>query len=634
MKYTKMQFFYRCTSVGIALFLLKTNTLAAFSENHRANTSVKEISDNETAALPEQQSTVDKGGHIPLFAPSSTGKSDTSEQTLEVGNGDSSLDFSDSGKADPEQKSKIANRDLKQKLALDRRESPQDAFIKLQTEQEYFLLYIVVSAFLITLILPLYIISRNHKKIHSILKAMDHKLHELKTTQASVERIQASCKAISETTQKLHNNLLFKDPTLEKEQKKKQLIQSISELFKDNEAPVSTSWRFPIKTSSIDAEWEEWRVQSEAPMFLDEIDPKIALPTICDIPTPEKVSCKSIGCKYARNMLNDPTSLSETEEMTDFFTQLSDKEYDPLVNWCPDTAGERVIWILGDTHGDAKALAATLDYIEQKREKDRKNHYLVFLGDMVDRTKDIRPFLHIFCKYLKAKWEYGKNWFYIVGNHDIGLHYDDETSSFSSSSKPCEFVDQFNANKNLHDLGKSMIAFFKSCPVAHYLPIIDEDRNIKFLLLTHGGVPHDDVLKAWNSAQEQDSPLDKLPEDIKISWKKDHVWTRIVHQAADRSVNRGISGLELGRTNIKIFTILFEEKIGYPLGGNLRGHDHPSSGYEVTSPEFRAATQCDVITANVMSQDDESSLTGDIRYPILMRWNDVEKLKLLELSNC
>lgn len=142
------------------------------------------------------------------------------------------------------------------------------------------------------------------------------------------------------------------------------------------------------------------------------------------------------------------------------------------------------LWIIGDLHGDLRALEASLAQIG--RHASLTGHgppRIVFLGDFFDdEGLGIELLVRLFALIVDAPQQICV----IAGNHDEALSYD--RRHFASSVSPSDFSDFLNANlahEWIERAGKVAVRLIANAPRALFFP--------DGLLVAHGGFPLSDL---------------------------------------------------------------------------------------------------------------------------------------------
>jgi hypothetical protein len=250
------------------------------------------------------------------------------------------------------------------------------------------------------------------------------------------------------------------------------------------------------------------------------------------------------------------------------------------------------LWFIGDVHGDILGLETAIEYITTKDPEPT----ICFLGDLFDRGYRHGSVLFRFMQLVNDKP--GKVAF-VVGNHDEGLSYDDDTQTFWSSVRPSEASDWLNEeamDSPWRKLARIAIPFFERAPRAILLP--------DGLLVAHGGVPHVDLQEKLNSTSDLEN-ADLL---------EDFVWTRLHETAKKRIPNRSTRGCSLGIDDFDNFCSRLHNVLGRPVQRMIRGHDH----LEFRFAQFPRYRKHPVLTINTMCHRLSSEMPGTFQMPLII----------------
>ena len=126
--------------------------------------------------------------------------------------------------------------------------------------------------------------------------------------------------------------------------------------------------------------------------------------------------------------------------------------------------------VVGDLHGDARALAAILDGLGREFLKDPLNK-LIFLGDYVDRGSDSVGVLQTVCQLKQTSAD---SVILMRGNHEAPSEF-----PFSSHDLPFQIRERFGKDAKM--LYSKTLSLFKLLPLA----VVVKGA----LLMVHGGLP-------------------------------------------------------------------------------------------------------------------------------------------------
>jgi protein phosphatase len=128
--------------------------------------------------------------------------------------------------------------------------------------------------------------------------------------------------------------------------------------------------------------------------------------------------------------------------------------------------------IIGDLHGDIRALCKILDCIEYETFLSNPYNKVIFLGDYGDRGSDSIGVLYAVC-YLKQ--QYPNSVILMRGNHEAPTEF-----PFASHDLPLKIVERFGQDSG-DIICKKILKLFQLLPLA---TIIQDN-----LFLVHGGLP-------------------------------------------------------------------------------------------------------------------------------------------------
>lgn len=263
------------------------------------------------------------------------------------------------------------------------------------------------------------------------------------------------------------------------------------------------------------------------------------------------------------------------------------------------------VCFMGDIHGSINALIQNfeelieLGYLDDRLAITKKNFYMVFLGDYVDRPNDGVPVLSLL---MRLQEENPEKVFLLAGNHDIDkrLHKD---HGFTK-----ELIHRYGKNEDTKTLHDKIIQWGLSLPVALF--IVAEQGVIH---CSHGGFdPKFDVTKAIASKAgrggivdiktfrfiEEKKPPVKLDEDlVKVaeSHKEDlrfwFTWSdyngTMSSFVPERSGRPSI-GTQMTEEYMKNMNIVYM----------IRGHEHGEAGFKLTPRDESAAIDYRTVLAN------------------------------------
>ncbi len=237
------------------------------------------------------------------------------------------------------------------------------------------------------------------------------------------------------------------------------------------------------------------------------------------------------------------------------------------------------VWVMGDVHGDSRALSAAFSFADEwTRDNSAEPPVFVSLGDLFDRGENS---LDTLLKFLgEAKNRAGRvGW--LAGNHDFGFHFDESQGCFASSTYPNEFTMWLNAK--LEDaavvaFGREVAALCGKLPSAAVIP--------GDVWLLHGGVPHRDL-------QERIAGIAALEDS---DMRHDFVWGRL-HESLKRKRPSREANCQIGVQDVKDFLSIMDNVCGIGCKAILRGHDHFAERVRV----YDAYAPLSVVTLNTCS---------------------------------
>ena len=298
---------------------------------------------------------------------------------------------------------------------------------------------------------------------------------------------------------------------------------------------------------------------AEAPVETRPPAPKPKLTVVDHVPPDDVVESVVSGALRQELHMESDRILSEMEQLigqeglVGFAWDDHRESRDERAIVIRDLPHDSNVWFIGDVHGDLLGLHCALQYIEQFEAEHPPT--IIFLGDLFDDGEySFEVMLRLFQLILKEPARVCV----IAGNHDESLRITD--GGFTCSVWPSNFTDWLNDHaaddESARRLGQLTVDFFQQAPRAIYLP--------DGLLVTHGGVPHSDVLETIESVSDLNSDACQV----------DYVWTRIHERARRRIPNRTTRGCELGREDFEDFCKKASAILEQPVRRIIRGHDH------------------------------------------------------------
>ncbi len=273
----------------------------------------------------------------------------------------------------------------------------------------------------------------------------------------------------------------------------------------------------------------------------------------------------------------------------------------PSTVYCPDESliDGKNIWFIGDCHGEFDTVQSALSFISTQD----TDAVIVFLGDIFDRFADGDKVAKLI---LQKMSETPDKIFWIAGNHDDGLYWDESRNCFASNVRPqefCHWLTKHIAEQGIKDLGLQLIKIIKRLPAVLLLP--------DGLCVVHGGVPSPDGVF-------DDDPLVQVRSmDDLGKFRHDFIYNRIV-DAKDKC------GGECGMVQVVNFYNKLQT-LGKKANRLLRGHDHGGAKryYWNSFPSVPSAENKDIapiLTMTTIShwnvENGETPRGGNLSYTI------------------
>lgn len=360
--------------------------------------------------------------------------------------------------------------------------------------------------------------------------------------------------------------------------------------------------------------------------------------------------------------LSDQTNVAES-----FCKWVQDNEMPDATDEVIQASGNTHFWFIGDLHGSIHTLLKILTWITKysatanyAQNKNSGKHYIILLGDILDRGKDSLPLLTFIMKFMM--YYHNSQEFQLIcirGNHDAGLKITPE-GMITSTVLPSECAEELNRLSQTNEVEAKTLAT-AAMEFARISPCMVEITNIggtyenNSILLTHGGVLHTDLQKKLTEQLQQgeiysvdtesgEGPLNKslfsyLPKQLHKQCSKDFTWNRISEKLPRKLPNRASSGSEMGTEDINDYRTLHHKLTGRAISFIIRGHDHERQGYklcsydEVYCPDSkkRRLNTCGLLTINSMEPEETpGSLYAD-RLPTLVHWSKYKSLVLYRI---
>ncbi len=161
---------------------------------------------------------------------------------------------------------------------------------------------------------------------------------------------------------------------------------------------------------------------------------------------------------------------------------------------------------IGDVHGDLPALAAAVDAILAKAAESGREAFVIALGDAIDRGSDSAGCAAFLMRLARNEdgGRAGARLVFVRGDHDAALSFDDATGRFASAVEPAEWAERLNdlpPDADERRVAREWIDFVREAP-----PAILLRNDAEGVLLSHGAVPHADLLPRLKTLADVDSP--------------------------------------------------------------------------------------------------------------------------------
>lgn len=385
------------------------------------------------------------------------------------------------------------------------------------------------------------------------------------------------------------------------------------------------------------------------------------LPTLQEI----RQFAKEIG--YDTSLDTYKTLSYQTNVAESFCKWVQDNEIPDATDAVIQASGNTHFWFIGDLHGSIHTMLKILTWITKYRytakcapDSNCGKHYIILLGDILDRGKDSLPLLTFIMNFMM---NYHNNQEFqlicIRGNHDAGLKITPE-GMITSTVLPSECAEELNKLSQTNEVEAKTLAT-AAMEFARISPCMVEITNIggtyenNSILLTHGGVMHSDLQKKLTEQLQQgeiysvdtesgEDTLNKslfsyLPKQLHKQCSKDFTWNRISEKLPRKLPNRASSGCEMGTEDINDFRTLHHKLTGRAISFIIRGHDHERPGYklcsydEVYCPDSkkRRLNTCGLLTINSMEPDETPGSMYGERLPSLVHWSKYKSLVLYRI---
>ena len=283
------------------------------------------------------------------------------------------------------------------------------------------------------------------------------------------------------------------------------------------------------------------------------------------------------------------------------------------VGWAKQSIGlysENELWIIGDLHGDLLALRALTTFASYMSRKNNHQAAVCFLGDFFDDGSFGHAVLYEALTRIVSADPPG---FFVAGNHDLALCWNEAENRFTADVAPHDFADWLNTqptDSHWRKFVQAVVVWFKSAPRA----LMFEDGT----LVAHGGCVHSDRLGLLCQEPDGFNHPDVL-EDL--------VWLR-AHDTAKRKVpNRTARGCQFGVDDFADFLIALNKLTGKAISRVIRGHDHVTNRW-FAPPHYDGR----LLTINAMSWRQREPLGPFVRQPVIARYRSGESPELFQLE--
>ena len=272
-------------------------------------------------------------------------------------------------------------------------------------------------------------------------------------------------------------------------------------------------------------------------------------------------------------------------------------------------------WFAGDVHASLPAALKLYAHVWEMARQGGGVHCLVLLGDYVDRGPDSLPLLCFLQEMVMQCSKGGPvRLLLLKGNHDAGFGVDGE---FFSDVYPSEMVGELNGlaaemPQEAGVIGRAALELFRLAPYAAEITGLGGEEPECSILLTHGGVPHTDLLPGIYAAAPE-SPdrtlLGGLPQELREACLEDLLWVRLEPDAASLAPDRSFIGCGAGTLDVNLFRYLHWLRTGRAVSFIIRGHDHRTALDSCGGADESAAgcrqRHCGVLTLQSREPDED-----------------------------
>ncbi len=228
---------------------------------------------------------------------------------------------------------------------------------------------------------------------------------------------------------------------------------------------------------------------------------------------------------------------------------------------------------IGDVHGDLPALAATVDAIRAKATESGREAFVIALGDAIDRGSDSAGCAAFLMRLARNEdgGRAGARLVFVRGDHDAALSFDDATGRFASAVEPAEWAERLNdlpPDADERRVAREWIDFVREAP-----PAILLRNDAEGVLLSHGAVPHADLLPRLKFLADADSP----------ECGRDFTWCRVA-SSSRKLPNRSSLFCDVGLLDVADFLdwlAIHAGGEGFAVRHFVHGHEHSPPGCDV-----------------------------------------------------
>ena len=230
---------------------------------------------------------------------------------------------------------------------------------------------------------------------------------------------------------------------------------------------------------------------------------------------------------------------------------------------------------IGDVHGDLPALAAAVDAIRAKAAETGREAFVLALGDAIDRGPSSAGCAAFIMRLARGEdaAHPGTDLCFVRGDHDVALSFDEATGRFSSAVEPAEWAERLNdlpPDADERHVAREWIDFVREAPSAILLR-----NDAEGVLLSHGAVPHADLLPRLATLADADSP----------ECGRDFTWCRVA-SSSRKLPNRSSLFCDVGLLDVADFLDWLAARAGgegFRIVHFVHGHEHTPPGCDVAA---------------------------------------------------